>query len=412
MEITVAEILGSDLLKDAKVIAGQAGLYRPVASVTVGEVPDIADWLKGGEVVLSTLYAVSEDPTAQLEFVRKIIAKNAAALFIKPSRFVKGLEKTLIAEAKQADFPLIEVPNDIRWTDLVRDIYDRMIQSEVEIRMKGDLIDDLLAGQYKPTELVRRAGFLGADLAAGCLAMVMDIDSFGALIKDRNLDEQTVQRMKREMLNAATWSVRAYSKASLISLKSDNVIVLLAPPADGDSASPTEAAARLATETKDAYSERYAGSTVSVGIGRFYGDPEQMAKSLEEARAALTISRALAKTAAVTRFDDVGVYKLLLRVYEQAPDDLLNLYNETVRPLVEYDAQHHGDLLTTLEKYLANNTNLNHTAEDLFTHRHTVRYRLERVAAITGLDVDSSDELEKLSLGLKAARLLRGLNQL
>jgi PucR family transcriptional regulator, purine catabolism regulatory protein len=48
VEITVAEILQSDFLKDAKVIAGKRGLFKPVSSVTVGEVPDIADWLKGG----------------------------------------------------------------------------------------------------------------------------------------------------------------------------------------------------------------------------------------------------------------------------------------------------------------------------------------------------------------------------
>ncbi len=410
MEITVAEILGSDLLTEAKVIAGQAGLYRPVSSVTVGEVPDIADWLKGGEVVLSTLYAVSSDPHAQLEFVRKIIAKNAAALFIKPGRFVKGLEKTLVAEAKQADFPLIEVPNDIRWTDLVREIYDRMIKSEVEIRMKGDLIDDLLAGQYKPDELVRRAAFLGADLVAGSVAMVMDIDAFSDLIVAKRLDEQAVQRMKREMFNAATWAVHTHNRTSLISLKSDNVIVFLTPIASDDPAGLASTAIRLGQEIKDGYRARFAGSTVSVGIGRFYPRAADMAKSLEEARTALSISRTLGRADSVTRFDDVGVYKLMLRVYEHSPEELTDLYVETVRPLVEYDAKHHGDLLLTLERYLANDTNLNNTAEELFTHRHTVRYRLERLEAITGLNIDRSEDLEKISLGLKAMRLLRGLN--
>ncbi|MFM9138983.1 MAG: helix-turn-helix domain-containing protein, partial [Solirubrobacterales bacterium] len=46
------------------------------------------------------------------------------------------------------------------------------------------------------------------------------------------------------------------------------------------------------------------------------------------------------------------------------------------------------------------------TAQRLFTHRHTVRYRLERVRELSGLDVGSSDGREKLSLGLKAMRVL------
>ena len=46
------------------------------------------------------------------------------------------------------------------------------------------------------------------------------------------------------------------------------------------------------------------------------------------------------------------------------------------------------------------------TAERLFTHRHTIRYRLERVKELTSLDVGSTDGRERLSLGLKAMRVL------
>jgi hypothetical protein len=46
------------------------------------------------------------------------------------------------------------------------------------------------------------------------------------------------------------------------------------------------------------------------------------------------------------------------------------------------------------------------TSERLFTHRHTIRYRLERVKELTDLDVSSTDGRERLSLGLKAMRVL------
>ena len=50
--------------------------------------------------------------------------------------------------------------------------------------------------------------------------------------------------------------------------------------------------------------------------------------------------------------------------------------------------------------------NVTPTAERLFTHRHTVRYRLERVKELSGHDISSSEGREKLSLGLKAMRVL------
>src|SRR5690606_13788628 len=79
---------------------------------------------------------------------------------------------------------------------------------------------------------------------------------------------------------------------------------------------------------------------------------------------------------------------------------------ETVEPLVAYDDQYDTDLVKTLETFLDADGNVAGTAQRLFTHRHTIRYRLERVRDLSGLDVSSTDGREKLSLGLKAMRVL------
>ena len=62
--------------------------------------------------------------------------------------------------------------------------------------------------------------------------------------------------------------------------------------------------------------------------------------------------------------------------------------------------------MTTVEAYLDNDGNVAATAKQLFTHRHTVRYRLERVSELCGHDVSSTEGREKLGLGLKAMRVL------
>jgi hypothetical protein len=79
---------------------------------------------------------------------------------------------------------------------------------------------------------------------------------------------------------------------------------------------------------------------------------------------------------------------------------------KTVEPLVAYDEQYETDLLGTLATFLDCDASVNATAARLITHRHTVRYRFERVRELTGLDVQSTDGREQLSLGLKAMRVL------
>jgi DNA-binding PucR family transcriptional regulator len=88
------------------------------------------------------------------------------------------------------------------------------------------------------------------------------------------------------------------------------------------------------------------------------------------------------------------------------PGELERFYEETLAPLAAYDEQYETELVASVEAYLENDGNVAQTAAHLFTHRHTVRYRLERVRELSGHDISSSEGREKLSLGLKAMRVL------
>jgi DNA-binding PucR family transcriptional regulator len=108
----------------------------------------------------------------------------------------------------------------------------------------------------------------------------------------------------------------------------------------------------------------------------------------------------------VLAFEETGAYRLLLPAMSEDPAELQRFFAETVQPLVHYDEQYETDLVQTLETFLDADANVAGTASRLFTHRHTIRYRLERVRDLTGLDVSSTDGREKLGLGLKAMRVL------
>ena len=77
-------------------------------------------------------------------------------------------------------------------------------------------------------------------------------------------------------------------------------------------------------------------------------------------------------------------------------------YLDLLAPLQEYDRVHHGDLLKTLSAYLKHGGNSTQTADALFMHRNSLRYRLARIRAITALDLDDPDS----RLALQVAVLL------
>ena len=105
-------------------------------------------------------------------------------------------------------------------------------------------------------------------------------------------------------------------------------------------------------------------------------------------------------------FEETGSYRLLLPAMSEDPAELERFFDETVAPLAAYDDQYETELVATVEAYLDNDGNVTPTAETLFTHRHTVRYRLERVRELCGHDLSSTEGREKIGLGLKAMRVL------
>jgi DNA-binding PucR family transcriptional regulator len=74
--------------------------------------------------------------------------------------------------------------------------------------------------------------------------------------------------------------------------------------------------------------------------------------------------------------------------------------------VVSYDSRYGTELVQTLVTFLDNDASTAKTAADLFAHRHTIRYRLERVRELAHLDVDKSEDRERLTLGIKAMQLL------
>ncbi|HEV2785113.1 MAG TPA: helix-turn-helix domain-containing protein, partial [Solirubrobacteraceae bacterium] len=147
------------------------------------------------------------------------------------------------------------------------------------------------------------------------------------------------------------------------------------------------------------------GHTFAIGRSRVAIDPLDLHRAANEALLAVNVAEG-DEDRPLLAFEQTGAYRLLLSAMSEDPAELQRFYAETVEPLVAYDDQYETELVRTVEAFLDNDGNVAGTAQKLFTHRHTIRYRLERVRELSGLDVGSTDGREKLSLGLKAMRVL------
>jgi sugar diacid utilization regulator len=252
--------------------------------------------------------------------------------------------------------------------------------------------------------IVARGNELGADLSAGGAvivararplhpeegdwrARVLSVAERGA----RSV-ESGVLAAASDLMKGSRWAERDPAGGH------PGELVMVVPSPDADRI------ARVAEAVRRELEAGLEAFAFAVARSRPAGDPADLHRAGAEALLAVNVAEARGEAAIA--FEDTGAYRLLLPAMSEDPGELRRFYDETVAPLVAYDDQYDTELVHTLETFLDADGNVAQTAQRLFTHRHTVRYRLDRVRELSGLDVGSTDGRERLGLGLKSMRVL------
>lgn|GEM_PF-2936048 len=128
-------MIGKDLLrlnslKDSKVVAGWKGLNNELTGVNVMEVPDIIDWVKKGEFLITTGYSYKEHPASFAELIPRFVKKGVTALGIKSNRYFGTMPQEILKAADHYNLPIIELDETIVFSSVVRDVMEEIISSE------------------------------------------------------------------------------------------------------------------------------------------------------------------------------------------------------------------------------------------------------------------------------------------
>lgn len=118
--VTVREIMTLAVLDGTSVLGGAGGLDRRISGVNVMEVPDIEQYIKAGELLLTTAHSVRDRPERLTELIPEFVARGLGALAIKPTRYLHALPEGLVAEADRLNFPLLAMPDHTSFNDVIR----------------------------------------------------------------------------------------------------------------------------------------------------------------------------------------------------------------------------------------------------------------------------------------------------
>ena len=145
-----------------------------------------------------------------------------------------------------------------------------------------------------------------------------------------------------------------------------------------------------------------AGYRASCGVSSEWQHPLDLDRAQREAGTALHMSASRSGDVA-TFFDDLGIIGLLGAGATEA--GMSRFVTHTLGAVIAYDAERGSELLRTLGTYLDCNCSQRVTAERLFVHQKTVRYRLTLVEKLSGLDLSTHHDRLMADIAVQASRL-------
>ena len=328
----------------------------------------------------------------------------AAASSSEEQKLLSGGDAVEVIELRVADAPVGELRYRARRGVKPDRITTRMVSTllalELERSRSPEWEADRLAGDFVGAVLAREVTDRG-DIVARAAEYGSALDDGAGVVVARAVPHAPQSGEWRErVLTLAIRALRAASRGSLAMRRDgESAEVAAIVPCEGE-----EALARAASILERELTTSLGGFAVTVARSRWTAEAVDLYRAGKEAVLAANVGEAEGR--ARIAFEETGAYRLLLPAMSEDPGELERFYDETVAPLVAYDEQYETDLLATVETFLENDGNVTPTAERLFTHRHTVRYRLERVRELSGHDIFSTEGRERLGLGLKAMRVL------
>ena len=146
--------------------------------------------------------------------------------------------------------------------------------------------------------------------------------------------------------------------------------------------------------------------SVRVSLGTMVRELKDLSKSYKEAKMAMDVGKIFYAEKSVAAYHSLGIGRLIY----QLPVNLCKIFIEEIfGDNIPTDLD--DETLNTLNKFFENNLNVSETARQLYVHRNTLVYRIERIQESTGLNLRTFDDALTFKIALMVANYMKYLDE-
>ncbi|WP_302176905.1 PucR family transcriptional regulator [Megamonas funiformis] len=367
-------------LSKMKIIAGNKGLHKIIRWSYKAESIHLAKWVHGGELLIVSKMVIHEKDFNLYNFLKEAISLNiSGALLLIGPNYIEQISQSVIDLSNQKHFPLFLIP----WDTPLVDIFEELGHAIASINLINDKHKDLLFSiifnnnlsldylKYQSQEV--NFPFDGY-LQFFEINFLLPQSENTLILND--VDKDTICQFIHTLFENEHIPI-------LSSSYTKNIIALI-----NVNNTSFDTLNTLFPQILNYIKENYPNYIVNIGIGTRQKSLEKYKLSYEQASKCINLAIKQKQKNMIYYYEQLGLYQLFYDINNKTL--LENFVHNILYSLMAYDKKYNTNLIQTLEVYLNKNCNLNQTAETLFIHRNTIKYRLQRIEEITNTSLDDA----------------------
>lgn len=410
------DLLTLPSMAQAKIIAGKSGLSNSIRWVYKPENMNFAKWVKGQELlIISTPVIQSEDFNLPIVIKKANKLNMSGALLLTGDKYIASIDSSVVSYANLNNFPIFVISGEIPLVDIFEEIGHAIAYNKNSDALSDDILSGIIFGKNINADAFAMK-FSEAGYALDGKNRMFTINIHG----DRRIEEYeydtVISKIKNEFnsgnMNALLsrygnnivgcfclkkGEMDVSGRSADINMSGNNISEIIPVDSsmknilDTDTVSESDKKEVLAKIYKSLSEYLYSISSdikLVMGVGRAYEGIGDLQKSFTEASRCVILSEKMNMSGRVFWYEEMGIYNLFSELADKKV--MQEFIDSTLGVIIEYDRNNNSKLLETLKAYLWNNNSLIHASEQLYTHRNTVKYRVQRISQLTGMDFDDA----------------------
>lgn len=365
-------------------LCGEKGCANAMSWVHLIEDTTTIQQLWGKELIVTSGLGFQKEG-ALLKLVEYLVKYHSVGLIINTGKYIFEVPQDVLDYCEANDFPLLVSPWHIHMMDLIKDFCMRCLFSQREdyqiTQYFQNIFSDPRTIEENRVELMRH---FDVDGSFQVLLINIEDASQYSEIERRKLSMQLQLYFEKIECPYSFFWYDGYYVLIVNNLLEDvflNLVHSMYRRAKG----------------------RMKVKSLYVGIGTKMSDIRQLHLSYQRALSAVALARLFEKN--IMCFDEMGIYQILFSIQDQKI--LSDMYHHLLDVLIRYDQKHHGELEKTLYYYLKYEGSPQKIAKNMYTHRNTVNYRIEKIKKLLNNDLDTFEDKFPYMMAFYIAKMMK-----